>query len=88
MAKISASDVNIPEVSADVAVIDILDTVYFLAGAIAVLIIVIAGFLYVTSAGNPERVKRAKDALIGAVIGLVVIVLAFAITQFILGRLT
>ena len=87
MAKIPRAEVGIPKIEADASVLTILDTVYFMAGAIAVLIIVIAGFLYVTSGGSPERVKQAKNALIGAVVGLIVIVLAFAITEFIIGRL-
>lgn len=70
----------------DAQLASILGTVYTWAGIIAVIIIVIAGFMYVTSSGDASKVKRAKDAILYAVIGLVVVILAFVITQFVLGR--
>lgn len=85
--RIDAGQVNLPQVSAEGAVQTILNTVYTWAGIICVIIIIVAGFLYVTSAGNAATVKKAKDALFGAVIGLVVVALAFAITTFVIGRL-
>lgn len=59
---------------------------YFWAGIVAVVVIIIAGYLYATSQGDAAKTKRAKDAILGAVVGLVVIVFAFAITQYIIGR--
>lgn len=55
---------------------------YFWAGVVAVLVIVAAGVLYILSQGDAARITRAKNAIIGAVIGLVVILLAYAITAF------
>jgi cytochrome bd-type quinol oxidase subunit 2 len=71
---------------ADVAFEGILNVVYMWGGIIAVLIIIIAGYLFLTARGDPAQIKRGKDAIRGAVIGLMVIILAFTITQFILGR--
>ncbi len=71
---------------ADTAFLGILNIVYAWAGIIAVLIIVIAGYIFLTARGDPTQIKRGKDAIRGAVIGLVVVMLAFVITQFILGR--
>ena len=65
----------------------ILTPIYTWAGIIAIIIIIVAGFYYVTSGGNAANVKKAKDAITGAVIGLVIIMLAFVITQFVIGRL-
>lgn len=62
----------------------ILNAIYFWAGAVAVIIIIIAGFLYVTSANDSQRVSRAKNAILSAVIGLVVILLAFGITSIVI----
>ena len=62
----------------------ILNAVYLWAGIIAVIVIVIAGFLYVFSRGEAQQITRAKNAILGAVIGLVVIMLAFAITNFVI----
>lgn len=64
----------------------IAETLIFLVGAVSVVVLIIAGLMYVTSAGNPEQTKRAKDAIIYAVVGLVVAILAFAIVNFVLGQ--
>jgi hypothetical protein len=65
---------------------DSLTLVYGVAGVVCVVILVIAGFMYTTSNGEASQVKRAKDMILGAIIGLVVIMMAFVITQFVLGR--
>ena len=65
---------------------NILTTVYMWAGIIAVLVIVAAGYFYATSQGDASQIKRAKDAIMGAVIGLIVVIMAFVITQFVIGR--
>ncbi|MGF7229098.1 MAG: pilin [Candidatus Saccharibacteria bacterium] len=57
--------------------------VFGISGAIALLIIVIAGFQYVTSQGNPQSVAKAKNAIIYAGVGLVVLILANAIVAFV-----
>jgi hypothetical protein len=64
----------------------ILNTVYIWAGIIAIIVIIIAGIMYTTSQGTASTLTRAKDMIIGAVVGLVVISMAFIITQFVLGR--
>jgi uncharacterized membrane protein YidH (DUF202 family) len=61
-----------------------LQVVFIIMGAIAVLIITIAALQYVISAGDPQKVGRAKDTIIYALIGLVVAILAFAIVSFVL----
>lgn len=85
--KISPSDIGMTGqvASGDTILTNVLNAAYFWAGIICVIIIITAGYFYVTSAGNASTVKRAKDALVGAVVGLVVIILAFTITQFIIG---
>lgn len=84
---IKPSDIGIDDaVTSDANLVTgILNPVYMWAGIICVIIIVIAGYLYVTSHGSAANVKKAKDAILGAVIGLVVIILAFTITQLVLG---
>lgn len=62
----------------------LLNAAYFWAGAVAVIIIIVAGFLYVTSANNAQQVARAKNAILSAVIGLIVVLLAFGITNIVI----
>ncbi|NQV90812.1 hypothetical protein HQ487_05425 [Candidatus Uhrbacteria bacterium] len=57
-------------------------------GIIFVVLVVYAGFLYLTSAGEPDKVKKAKTMLTQAVIGLVIIVAAYAIAAFVIDALT
>lgn len=63
----------------------ILALVYTWAGIIAVVVIIVAGFFFVTARGDAAQMKRSKDALRGAVIGLVVVLMAFVITRFVIG---
>lgn len=64
---------------------NILMPVYFWAGVVAVGFVVYGGFMYVLSNGEPSKVKKAKDTLLYAIIGLVIVLFAFAITSFIAG---
>jgi len=52
-------------------------------GALAILMIIYGGVIYVTSAGNEKRVTQAKQILTFAIIGLIVILLALVIVQFV-----
>ncbi|HMB66175.1 MAG TPA: pilin, partial [Patescibacteria group bacterium] len=51
---------------------------------VAVIIIIYAGYLWMTSGGNSERIEKAKKVLLGAVIGLILILSSFAIVNFII----
>lgn len=78
--------INNPPKDADAALASILTTVYAWAGIVAVIVIIIAGFYYTTSSGDSAGLQRAKLAIIGSAVGLIVVIMAFAITQFVLGR--
>ncbi|MDD5291300.1 MAG: IPT/TIG domain-containing protein [Patescibacteria group bacterium] len=56
-------------------------------GIIAVGLIIYAGWLYMTAAGEEEKIEKAKKILTGAIIGLVIVLSAFAIASFILNKL-
>jgi hypothetical protein len=53
-------------------------------GIIAVIIILIGGFRWMTAAGNEDRVASAKKTIIAGAIGLVVILAAYAIVTFVI----
>ncbi len=82
-ALINQQTAGIPAAS-DFKLKDILNAVYFWAAVIAVIVIVAAGFMYVVSANNQQLITRAKNAILSAVIGLVVILLAFGITSIVI----
>ena len=56
-----------------------------LASAVAVLLIVYAGYLYITSRGNPERMETAKGLLKKSMIGLAIILAAVVLTSLLTG---
>lgn len=79
----------IKEVSPKIEASDILNRglniAYFTIGVIAVIMIVIAGFTMVTSAGNADAIKKAKSTITYSVIGLIFVIMAFTITHFFIG---
>ena len=61
---------------------DVITVVLGVMGAIAVLIITIAAFQYVVSAGDPQKTAKAKDTILYAFVGLLVAIMAIAILKF------
>ena len=63
----------------------ITNTMLFLVGALAVIMVIFGGFRYVTSAGNSSSVTAAKNTILYAIVGLVVAFLAYAAINFVIG---
>jgi hypothetical protein len=57
-------------------------------GIVAVIMIIVGGFRYITSGGNDASVTAAKNTILYAVIGLVVVALAQILVRFTLSKLT
>ena len=88
---ISPQDVNLPDAPKSLQSSQIetaLMTVYMVAGIVSVIIIVLGGIRYTSSNGDPSSIKAAKDTILYAVVGLVVAIFAFAIVNFVVGRLS
>lgn len=66
---------------------NILFWVYGLAGLIAVAVIVYGGIKYTMSQGDPGKMKQASQILAFAIVGLIVVLLAGAITAFLTGMI-
>lgn len=56
----------------------------FIVGAIAVIMIIYGGFRYITSGGDSGSVGTAKNTLIYAIVGLIIVALAQIIVRFVL----
>lgn len=63
---------------------NVLNTIYGVVGILAVVVIIISGIQYIISQGAPDKIIKAKKALSGSVIGLVICLSAFGITNLIL----
>jgi hypothetical protein len=59
-----------------------------LVGVVAVIMIIVAGFKYVTSGGDSNSVASAKNTLVYAIVGLVVVAFAQIIVRFVLQKAT
>jgi hypothetical protein len=57
--------------------------VFGIAGGVALIVVGFGAFQYVISQGNPQSTNKAKNTIIDGMIGLVIIVLAFAIVSFV-----
>lgn len=79
----STKEVNIPEVSGGNIVSGVLNMAYFILGILAVAMIIFAGIQYQTANGEPDKAKKAMNTIIFSVVGLIVVIMAFAITNFV-----
>ena len=61
----------------------VLGFVLGLAGGILLLLLILAGYRLMTSQGDPEKVKEAREQVTSAIIGLFFIIFSFVIYQFI-----
>ena len=66
---------------------NIINTLLFITGMVAVIMIVIGGLRYVTSNGDSNQASQAKNTILYAVIGLVVAIMAYAIVNFVITSL-
>ena len=59
----------------------------YMAGPVAILVIAVAGLRYVTAHGKQENIEGAKKTLEWAIIGLILIILSFAIVRIVITTL-
>jgi hypothetical protein len=56
-------------------------------GIIAVVIVLLGGFKYMIAGGNEEKTSEARKLIVSGIIGLAIILSAWAITSFVISRL-
>ena len=69
------------------SITSILKAIIGVIGLVAVVFIIIGGVNYMTSNGDPQKTKKAKDTILYAAIGLIICALAFAIVNFVIGNI-
>lgn len=62
----------------------VVNVLLYIIGVVSVLMIIIGGIMYATSAGEAGRIKTAKDTILYAIVGLAVAFFAFAIVNWVL----
>ena len=84
----AASGCNTGDVSdLPTVIVNILNAIILVSGLISVIFIIVGGVSYMTSSGDASKVKKAKDTILYACIGLVICVLSFAIINWVIGIL-
>ncbi|HEX8390080.1 MAG TPA: pilin [Candidatus Saccharimonadales bacterium] len=88
VAGVTKSDlVNIPTAELnDAQFTSLFNGVLAVAGMTAIIFIILGGLKYTTSEGNPGELQKAKDMIVYALVGLVVVIFAFTIVQFVTFR--
>ncbi len=66
---------------------NVINTLLLVAGTIAVAMVIFGGVQMTTSAGNPATVTKAKRTILFSIIGLVVVILAYAIVNFVVDKI-
>lgn len=82
LAQINAQPLPAPRADSG-ALATIVNIVFSVAGSVALLMIVIGGFRYILAHGDPNSVSQAKKTILYAIIGLLVVMAAYAIVAFV-----
>ncbi len=64
--------------------VTILNSIIGIVGLVAVVFVIIGGVQYITSSGDAGKVKKAKDTILYASIGIAICALAFAIVNWVI----
>lgn len=67
-------------------VTDVVNIFSIIVGIVAVIMIIVGGFKYITSGGDSGNITSAKNTIVYAVIGLVIVALAQFFVQFVLNK--
>lgn len=66
----------------------IMGTIFTLTGVFLLILVIIGGIMWMTAGGKEDQVKKAKALFQNAFIGLIIIVLAYAISRFVIENLS
>ena len=67
---------------------NILHNVYLLLGAIAVILLVVAGMQYIFSGGDPAKTKQARATIVQVVLGIILLSASYLVIELILQTAT
>ncbi len=89
--KVDAKDFPNPlgqeNITPEIVIGNVIKAVLGIVGALALLMFVYGGLLWMTAAGAPERVTKGKDTLMWAALGLVIIFASYVLVKFVIDSL-
>ncbi len=83
----SEAGFNLPTTIGDITAI-IIKALLGLLGIIFIILMIYAGFLWMTAGGSEEQIKKAINLIRAAVIGLIIVIAAYSITNFVFDALS
>jgi len=81
-------DPNNPENAVSDLANDIVNVLTFVVGVVSVIMIIIGGLRYITSAGDSGNITNAKNTILYAIVGLVIVIVAQVIVNLVVSQLT
>jgi len=82
-----AENIGLPKQDVRTTIANIIRVAMSLLGIVALVIILVGGFKWMTAGGNEEKVGEAKKVMFAGVIGLAIIFSAYAVSNFVLTQL-
>ncbi len=70
------------------AAVSLIKVIMTFLGIIAVVVILLGGFKWLTAAGNEDKVAEARKLIVAGIIGLIIILSAWAITAFVVNQMS
>ena len=84
----SRSGYNTGERNVEPIIGNIISVILSFLGVIFLILMVYGGYMWMTAMGNEEKVKKAQALIVAAVLGLIIVVGAYAMTVFVVDRMT
>lgn len=81
-------DLGAPDTSVNKTITTAINVISIIVGVIAVIMIIVGGFRYIASGGKAESVQGAKNTILYALIGLIIVALAQIVVRFVLQKTT
>ena len=79
------STIGLPDTDIRIIITRIIRYALGLLGIVALVLVMYGGFVWMTAGGNEEKIATAKKILLNGVIGLIIILSAYAIVSFTVG---
>jgi type IV secretory pathway VirB2 component (pilin) len=77
---------GLPQAELKTTIMRIINIILGFLGIIAIIIIVIGGFKWMTCGGSEEKTKEAREVIVAGIIGLIIILAAYAIANFVIDQ--
>ena len=65
----------------------VINIILSMLGVVFLVLLIYGGFLWMTARGNEQQVEKAKDTIFSSIIGLIIVLSAYAISIFVVSKL-